>query len=143
MIFKFIKKITKYLLRRLGWKLIKIKIKSPNSHPHADPDIQNIKCIMEASGILHIGAHRGSEAAVYDWFKKKVFVEYFEDIIFSESFKSRNYYNVEIVQKMWKDYLKNKNNFTSFYLWQIINFEIWHRIFIDNNSIKNMHKFNY
>ena len=78
-----------------------------------------------------------------NWFKKKVFIEYFEDIIFSESFKSRNYYNVEIVHKMWEDYLKNENNFTSFYLWQIINFENWHRIFIDNNSLKNMYKFNY
>ena len=78
-----------------------------------------------------------------NWFKKKVFVEYFEDIIFSESFKSRNYYNVEIVHKMWKDYLKNKNNFTSFYLWQIINFENWHRIFIDNDPLKNIYKFNY
>ena len=70
-------------------------------------------------------------------------MEYFEDIIFSESFKSRNYYNVEIVHKMWEDYLKNENNFTSFYLWQIINFENWHRIFIDNNSLKNIYKFNY
>jgi asparagine synthase (glutamine-hydrolysing) len=78
-----------------------------------------------------------------NWFKKKVFIEYFEDIIFSESFKSRNYYNVEIVHKMWEDYLKNENNFTSFYLWQIINFENWHRIFIDNNSLKNIYKFNY
>mgnify|MGYP000592395609 CR=1 FL=1 len=60
-----------------------------------------------------------------------------------ESFKSRNYYNVEIIHKMWKDYLNNKNNFTSFYLWQIINFENWHRIFIDNNSLKNMYKFKY
>ena len=113
MIFKFIKKITKYLLRRLGWKLIKIKIKSPNSHPHADPDIQNIKCIMEASGILHIGAHRGSEAAVYDWFKKKVlWVEAIPEIFIDLNDHISRFYNQKAVCALLGD--KNDKKFDFF-----------------------------
>jgi len=73
LILKFIKKIFKYILRFFGWKLIKIKIKCPTTHPHPDPDIKNINCILGASGVLHIGGHRGIEAGVYDWFKKKYF----------------------------------------------------------------------
>ena len=65
---KFIKKI----LRLLGWKLIKIKIKKPTSYAFGKPEIQDFEYINKASGILHLGGHRGVEAAVYNWLNKKV-----------------------------------------------------------------------
>ena len=77
------------------------------------------------------------------WFKVKEFRIFFEDIINSDSFKSRNYYNVTELKKEWKEFLDNKNNNTSFYLWQVINLEMWHRIFLDNNCLGLDHNFNY
>tara|TARA_Y100000389_G_scaffold3743_1_gene3595 strand:- start:29689 stop:31557 length:1869 start_codon:yes stop_codon:yes gene_type:complete len=77
------------------------------------------------------------------WFKNKFFVEFFDEIINSESFKSREIYNVKKVKKVWKNFLNSKKNNTSFHLWQIINYEIWNRIFIDNNPLEKKYKFNY
>ncbi len=56
----------------MGWKLIKINIKKPYEHPYPKPDEIDFKYISESNGVLHLGAHRGTEAAVYDWFNKKV-----------------------------------------------------------------------
>tara|TARA_B100000963_G_scaffold1809_3_gene1381 strand:+ start:23901 stop:24665 length:765 start_codon:yes stop_codon:yes gene_type:complete len=66
------KKLIKLLLKRINLKLVKLNLKKPNVHPYSKPTVLNLKCILEASGILHIGAHRGTEAAVYDWLHKKV-----------------------------------------------------------------------
>ena len=45
---KFIKKI----LRLLGWKLIKIKIKKPTSYAFGKPEIQDFEYINKASGVI-------------------------------------------------------------------------------------------
>ena len=77
------------------------------------------------------------------WFRIKEFRAYFEEMINSDSFRSRNYYNVKELKKEWTQFLNNKSNNTSFYLWQVINLETWHRIFIDNDCLKLKHNFNY
>ena len=67
-----IKRIIKIFFGYLGWKLIKINRRKPTGYPYGEPQFENLKCIMKSKGILHLGAHRGSEAAVYEWFNKKV-----------------------------------------------------------------------
>jgi len=69
---QIIKKLIKNILKYLGWKLIKINIKKPTEHPYPKPTKNDFRCISESNGILHLGAHRGTEAAIYDWFNKKV-----------------------------------------------------------------------
>lgn len=112
MILKFIKKIFKYILRFFGWKLIKIKIKCPTTHPHPDPDIKNINCILGASGILHIGGHRGTEAGVYDWFKKKVlWIEAIPEIFVELNDHVSRFYNQRAVCALLGDKNKDNHNF--------------------------------
>ena len=65
----FIKKI----LRFFGWKLTKIKIRKPKSYAFGKPELQDFECINSASGILHLGGHRGVEAAAYNWLIKKYY----------------------------------------------------------------------
>ena len=36
------------------------------------PSYDSINCLLKSNGVLHIGAHRGSERFVYDWLGKKV-----------------------------------------------------------------------
>ena len=60
------KKIIKKILRQLGWKLIKIKIKKPTSYAFSSPEIQDFESINKANGILHLGGHRGVEAGAYN-----------------------------------------------------------------------------
>ena len=67
---KFTKKIIRSILGFFGWKLIKItKHTSPRTHK---VDMKMLNCLNNASGIMHLGAHRGTEAETYHWFGKKV-----------------------------------------------------------------------
>mgnify|MGYP006074800749 FL=1 len=65
------KLIIKKILRKLGWKLIKIR-KPPEPNPYGRLDDDVLKSINNSTGIVHLGAHRGLEAEVYNWFGKNV-----------------------------------------------------------------------
>ena len=67
-----IKKLIKKILRKFNLKLVKLNTHKNNVHPYAKPSLTSIKCILRSTGVLHIGAHRGTEAAIYDWLHKKV-----------------------------------------------------------------------
>ena len=70
MIIKLIKNIIKSILSKTNWRLKKKYIN--NSYTNKKPDLDLLKKIHECKGIIHMGAHRGTEAAVYDWFHKPV-----------------------------------------------------------------------
>ena len=65
------KLIIRKILRKLGWKLIKIR-KPPEPNPYGRLDDDVLKSINNSTGIVHLGAHRGLEAEVYNWFGKNV-----------------------------------------------------------------------
>ena len=69
MIKKIIKKFVKTLLSKYNYKIEKIQ--KPNVSNLVNPSADLIKAINQCSGILHFGAHRGDEAAIYQWFGKK------------------------------------------------------------------------
>ncbi len=48
------------------------------------PEYESINCLYRSQGILHIGAHRGSERYVYDWLGKEVIWIEANPRIFSE-----------------------------------------------------------
>ena len=68
---KLLKKIIRGTLLPFGWKLIKIR-KPPRPNPYEKKNLEVLNCMNNASGILHMGAHRGYEAEIYNWFGKKV-----------------------------------------------------------------------
>ena len=67
-----IKLLLKKVLKSFNLKLIKLSVKKLKKHPFPSPSPKEINLIRNAKGILHIGGHRGTEAAVYDWFNKPV-----------------------------------------------------------------------
>ena len=67
---RLLNKFIKIILSKLGWKMIKVM---PPPKPIVDlPDGKLLDTMRECKGILHIGAHRGSEAPIYYWFGKNV-----------------------------------------------------------------------
>lgn len=52
------------------------------------------------------------------------------EIITSNTFKSRDIFNEEVIKKEYNNFVKNKGN-NSFFIWQCINLEFWYRNFID------------
>ncbi len=77
---ELLKNIINKIINKFGWTLIKKrKPRAPN--PYGKIDYNNLKCMNDCKGILHLGAHRGSEAEVYNWFGKNVvWVEAFPTI---------------------------------------------------------------
>jgi asparagine synthase (glutamine-hydrolysing) len=68
----------------------------------------------------------------YDkWMKEENGLKPWFDLLTDSTFKNRGYYNVPKVEKMIKELLNDGINHSK-YLMTIINFEIWHRQFIDN-----------
>ena len=66
----FLKKKINLILLKLGWKLIKLR-KVPEPNPYGKLDLEILKAINDSKGIIHLGAHRGTEAEIYNWFGKK------------------------------------------------------------------------
>ena len=77
---KYLKEIIKKTISFFGWELIKKRI-PPNPNPYGKIDYEVLKSLNDCNGILHLGAHRGTEAEVYNWFGKNVvWVEAFPEI---------------------------------------------------------------
>ena len=66
---KIIKKIIKKLIRKTDWRIKKIY--RNKSYTNSYPKLELLKAMHDCKGIIHMGAHRGGEAAIYDWFNKK------------------------------------------------------------------------
>ncbi len=66
---RLIKNYVKKIINTFGWKLTKIY--KNKSYTNQKPNLELLKALSESKGILHMGAHRGLEAGVYDWLHKK------------------------------------------------------------------------
>jgi len=65
-----------------------------------------------------------------DWLKSGLFIELAENLIESDSFKERIYWNWKKIKKEFEKYKNNEKNI-SLDVWKWINLELWLRIFID------------
>lgn len=66
---RFIKNVLKKFLNYFGWKLTKNYRKK--SYTNQKPNLELLEALHASKGIIHMGGHRGEEAAVYDWLHKK------------------------------------------------------------------------
>ena len=66
---KFIKNELKKFLNYFGWKLTKNYKKK--SYTNQKPNLELLEALHASKGVIHMGGHRGTEAAVYDWLHKK------------------------------------------------------------------------
>ena len=64
-----IKNNIKKMFNYYGWKLTKIY--RNKNYTNSKPNLKLLEAMHASKGILHMGAHRGTESAVYDWFHKK------------------------------------------------------------------------
>lgn len=67
------------------------------------------------------------------WFRGKL-KNYLFEIIFDKKTKSRGYFNFPHIEKLYKKY-QQKNQPFDFQFWLILNFELWHRQFMDQELI--------
>ncbi len=65
----FSKRLLKNLLSKTQWRINKIY--KNKYYVNQKPNFEVIKALYNSSGVIHMGAHRGVEAPIYDWFQKK------------------------------------------------------------------------
>ncbi len=71
------------------------------------------------------------------WFRTEFFKVYILELINSDSFKNRGYFNSEIANIQYRKHLEGKVDISK-EIWKWINLELWFRKFIDSkNSIQN------
>ncbi len=68
-----------------------------------------------------------------NWLVLEPIKSFVDNIINSKSLESRNLFDIKLVKHEWKNFLKGSHP-TSFFIWQIINCELWFRTFIDNKN---------
>jgi asparagine synthase (glutamine-hydrolysing) len=64
------------------------------------------------------------------WFRQPKFNEYISDLLHSESFQSRGYFDVKDCQRRYEQHLIGQTNIAKD-IWKWVNMEVWHRTFID------------
>lgn len=149
-----IKKFIKKILKSIGWKLIKINLRKPNSFVNQKPNLNEIKSILNSEGILHLGAHRGKEAETYSWFNKPVLWIEANPMIFEDLTDNiRLYYKQEALNLLLGDqtkkvdfYISNKDASCSSIFdlsQQVKNGELWneHKLKMIDKIKLNMIKF--
>ena len=67
----FLKKIIKKIFKFIGYKLIKLEKKNSIKFTNFI-DVEPLISLAKAKGVLHLGAHKGQEADIYQWLGKKV-----------------------------------------------------------------------
>jgi len=104
-----IKKIIKKIFNYFNLKIVKINVHKPIKHPYPVPTKEEIELIQNSKGILHIGGHRGTEAAVYDWFNKGVLWIEADPNIFKElEINIEKHYNQKAICALLGDVCRTK-----------------------------------
>lgn len=102
---KLLKYKIKNYLYKSGWTIKKIY--RNRSYTNQAPNEEVIKNIHKCRGIIHMGAHRGTEAAVYDWLNKKtLWIEADPEIFIDLKINISQFIN----QRAFNTVLYNKND---------------------------------
>jgi asparagine synthase (glutamine-hydrolysing) len=70
------------------------------------------------------------------WLRRPPMADYVKALIESDSFAERGYFDVAAVGAAFGDFVA-KGAANSFFVWQWINLEEWHRVFIDQDPVAN------
>ena len=104
------KKIIKKLLRNTNWRINKIY--RNKSYTSGRPKLELLNAMHDCKGIIHMGAHRGGEAAVYDWFNKQtIWIEANPKIIDDLKDHTSQYINQRVIQALLSDEDNKLENF--------------------------------
>jgi asparagine synthase (glutamine-hydrolysing) len=63
------------------------------------------------------------------WFRGPA-KEYAYEILLDGRARSRGYFNADVVERMWKEHVNGRHVWDT-HLWLLLNFELWHRRFLD------------
>ena len=96
---KILKKSIKSLLNKTNWRLKKIY--RNKSYTNIKPRKELLNAMHDCNGIIHMGAHRGGEAPIYDWFNKKaIWIEANPEVILDLKENVTQFINQKLIQAL-------------------------------------------
>ena len=75
----------------------------------------------------------GFAVPIRDWFRSEL-KDMVEQVLLDRETIKRNYFNDNYIKKILDSHQKGTNDF-SYHIWALLNLELWHRMFIDNENI--------
>jgi asparagine synthase (glutamine-hydrolysing) len=67
------------------------------------------------------------------WFRGELKRFTFE-VLLDERTRRRGYFNAAFVERLWREHVDGRQVWDA-HLWQLLNFELWHRIYLDGESV--------
>lgn len=67
------------------------------------------------------------------WFRGEL-KEFAFEVLLDQSTRRRGYFNSEFVESLWREHADGRNVWDT-HLWLLLNFELWHRIYLDGESV--------
>lgn len=120
----------------LDYRLVEATLSSPSAQKIKKGETKHIlresvKDILPLK-IINRKDKKGFSNPREKWFRTEKFKTYIFDLINSDKFKNRGYFDSEKANKQFKEHLSGKTDL-SVEIWKWINLEIWFRKFIDSN----------
>lgn len=56
------------------------------------------------------------------------------EVLLDERTRRRGYFNAAFVERLWREHVDGRQVWDA-HLWQLLNFELWHRIYLDGESV--------
>ncbi len=75
----------------------------------------------------------GFGVPIEKWFRREL-KDYVHDILLSQRSLQRGYFRYEFIEKLIQQHSAGKMNH-GYRLWNLLNLELWHRIFIDGEKV--------
>ncbi|MBD8487341.1 asparagine synthase (glutamine-hydrolyzing) [Echinicola sp. CAU 1574] len=118
----------------LDYRLVEATLSTPSNQKIKNGETkhllrESVKDILPKK-IINRKDKKGFSNPREKWFRSEKFKSYIFDLINSESFKNRGYFDSAIANSQYKKHLKGKED-VSKEIWKWINLEIWFRKFID------------
>ncbi len=75
----------------------------------------------------------GFAVPIDPWFRGKL-KSFAYEVLLDDTARGRGYFNSSFVERLWAEHESGRHNWNS-HLWLLLNFELWHRIYLDGEGI--------
>jgi asparagine synthase (glutamine-hydrolysing) len=67
------------------------------------------------------------------WFRGEL-KSFTREVLLDERTRRRGYFNMSVVERLWREHVEGRNVWDT-HLWLLLNFELWHRIYLDGEGV--------
>ena len=83
-------------------------------------------------GVLHRPKH-GFSVPTDPWFRNEL-KDFAFEVLLDQRSRQRGYFNTPFIERLWKEHVSGRHVWDS-QLWLLLNFELWQRIYLDDEAV--------